>query len=45
MSKREAEEVIGKEPPLPFLFDDTGEAYKYVGGGGGDIESNWRCSL
>jgi hypothetical protein len=35
--KLEGREAAGKEPPLPFLFDDTGEAYKYVGGGGGDI--------
>ena len=28
----------GTEPALPFIFDDSGEAYKYLGGGAGDIK-------
>ena len=29
--------AAGKEPPTPFLFDNSGEATKYLGGGGKDI--------
>ena len=35
--KLEGREAAGKEPPLPFLFDDAGEAHKYVRGGEGDV--------
>jgi len=35
--KLEGREAAGKEPPVPFLFDNSGEAYKYLGGRGGDM--------
>ena len=35
--KTKGPEAAGKEPPVPFLFNDSGEAYKYVGGGVGDV--------
>jgi hypothetical protein len=35
--KTKGPEAAGKEPPVPFLFNDSGEAYKYVGGGAGDV--------
>jgi hypothetical protein len=35
--KTKSPEAAGKEPPVPFLFNDSGEAYKYVGGGVGDV--------
>ena len=37
MSRAEATKAAGKEPPLPFLFDSSGEGTKYLGGEGKDI--------
>jgi len=32
------EPKTGPEPSVPFLFDNSGEGYKYVGGGAGDLK-------